>query len=75
MDLICANIDRISDLKAAYDETTEVKVRIKLSTEMRLLESSAARMLKGFKTDLPAAETSTTQKARKAADVRWLNRA
>lgn len=71
LDLICADIDRISDLQKAYDEATEVKVKVKLSTEMRLLESSVARMLKGFKTDLPPAETNTTQKARRAARTRW----
>ncbi|WP_139361775.1 hypothetical protein [Mycobacterium sp. 96-892] len=75
LDLICANLDRISDLNEAYLEATEVKVRIKLSTEMRLLEASAARMLKGFKTDLPGAETQKTRSARRAADIRWQNAA
>lgn len=73
LDLICANLDRISDLNADYLEATEVKVRIKLSTEMRLLEASVARMLKGFKTDLPPAETQKTRSARRAADIRWQN--
>jgi hypothetical protein len=46
LDLISANFDRISDLRAAYAEASEVKVRVKLSTELRLLEQAAARLLR-----------------------------
>lgn len=69
--LIGDSFDRISDLQAAYAEATEVKVQIKVSTELRLLEQSAARLLKSIKTDLPAAESATTLKARNAANTRW----
>ncbi|WP_239655211.1 hypothetical protein [Mycobacterium riyadhense] len=74
LDLISADFDRISDLRAAYARAVEagdVRALIKLSTEMRLLEQSAARLLKQIKTDLPAAESGTTKRARRAADVRW----
>lgn len=37
----------------------------------RLLEQSIARLLKLIKTDLPARESTTTTKARRAADTRW----
>jgi hypothetical protein len=71
LDLISANLDRISDLRAAYAEVSEVKVRVKLSTELRLLEQAVARLLRLIRTDLPAPESGTTRRARRAADVRW----
>lgn len=74
LDLIAANFDRIADLHNAYQAAAgsgEVKVQIKLSTELRLLEQAAARLLRLVKTDLPAAPSATTQKARKAATARW----
>lgn len=48
-----------------------MKVQIKLSAELRLLEQSAARLLKQIKTDLPEPESSTTRRARSAANSRW----
>lgn len=72
--LIEADFDRISYLRAAYTaavEAGEVKVQIKLSAELRLLEQSAARLLKQIKTDLPEPESSTTRRARSAANSRW----
>jgi hypothetical protein len=74
LDLISADFDRISDLRVAYARAVdagEVKIQIKLSTELRLLEQSAARLLKQVKTDLPAAESVTTLRARRAANTRW----
>lgn len=71
LDLISANFDRISDLRLAYHDAAEVKVQIKLSTELRLLEQAAARLLKQIKTDLPAPESKTTVRARAAANTRW----
>jgi hypothetical protein len=71
LDLISANFDRIADLRAAYAEASEVKVLVKLSTELRLLEQAAARLLKQIRTDLPAPESMTTRMARRAADARW----
>lgn len=72
--LIGDHFDRISELRAAYAsaaEDGEVKVQIKLSTELRLLEQSAARLLKQIKTDLPAPDSKTTVRARAAANTRW----
>ncbi|MFN3004598.1 hypothetical protein [Mycolicibacterium wolinskyi] len=74
LDLILDDFDRISDLKEAYAaavESGETKLQIKVSTELRLLEQSAARLLKQIETDLPAAEDQTTVKQRAAANVRW----
>ncbi|OBG36199.1 hypothetical protein [Mycolicibacter heraklionensis] len=74
LELISADFDRISDLRAAYAtaaEAGEVKIQVKLSTELRLLEQSVARLLRQVKTDLPAAPSVTTLKARRAANARW----
>lgn len=74
LDLISACLDRISDLKAAYQsavEAGEVKVMVKLSTELRLSEQAAARLLKQIRTDLPAAPTATSRRAQRAANARW----
>lgn len=71
LDLICDHFDRISDLKSAYQDAEEIKVRLALSTELRLLESSAARLLKQVRTDLPAPASKTSRRAQKAANTRW----
>lgn len=73
LELISADFDRISDLRAAYAASVEAG-EVKLSTELRWLEQSAARLLKQVKTDLPAAESATTLKARSAANTRWSGR-
>lgn len=70
--LITAQIDRIADLTVDYDAAVDSpKIRVKLSSEMRLLEASVARLLKQVRTDIPAAESLTTIKARRAAHARW----
>lgn len=69
--LVASNLDRIADLRAAYAEASEVKVQIKLSTELRLLEQAAARLLRQVKTDLPEPDSKTTVRARAAARSRW----
>jgi hypothetical protein len=43
LELISANFDRISDLSADYEGCAETKLRVKLSTELRLLETAVAR--------------------------------
>ncbi|WP_235674636.1 hypothetical protein [Mycolicibacterium pulveris] len=71
LDAIAANIDRRVDLTADYQASTEPKVRVKLSAELRLLEGALARLLKEVHTDIPAPESQTTIKARRAANARW----
>jgi hypothetical protein len=74
LDALACNIDRRVDLGRDYEASTEPKVRVKLSAELRLLENAAARLLREIKTDPPQADSLTTIKARRAANVRW-NRA
>lgn len=74
LDLISADFDRLSDLHDAYVaaiDMGEVKLQVKLSTEIRLLEQSAARLLKQVKTDLPPQPSKTTLRAQNAANARW----
>jgi hypothetical protein len=72
LDLLSAEIDRTVDLAAVYESCGEdVKLRVKLSAELRLLRQSTARMVREIKTELPARPSHTTTKARKAANARW----
>jgi hypothetical protein len=69
LDAIAANIDRRVDLARDYESSTEAKVRVKLSAELRLLEGALARLLRQVQTDVPAPESQTTIKARRAANA------
>lgn len=69
--IICDEIDRKVGLKRLYGKAETVKERLKISTEIRLLEASVNRMLRQLKVDMPAAPSARTMKARHAANVRW----
>ena len=71
LDAVAANIDRRVDLARDYESSTEPKVRVKLSAELRLLENAVARLLREVNTDVPAPESQTTIKARRAVRARW----
>lgn len=71
---ISSILDRKCELLALYRAVpdSDVKTKVKLSAEVRLLEQAAARLVQQVKTELPAAVVSpTTRKARRAADTRW----
>jgi hypothetical protein len=70
MELIAANIDRTADLRARYADAEETKVRIKLSTELRLLETALARLLRQVDTEPPQL-SRRSQQAQRAARARW----
>ena len=70
LSLIAANIDRKGQLSRDYDRVEDMKVRVKLSAELRLLEQALARLLRSIDSE-PAAPTLTTIKARRAANARW----
>lgn len=72
LDLICAEIDRKTDLSAAYEVCRDdPKVRVKLSAELRLIEASIARLLKSISTEPPASRSLRSEKAARAVRVRW----
>ncbi|MGO9157051.1 hypothetical protein [Mycobacterium sp.] len=65
-------VDHIADLTIDYRDAPDAKTRVKISTELRLLDSSLVRLLKQIKTDVPApAESRITVKNRAAARARW----
>lgn len=72
LSLVAANSDRICDLSARYEEAQDVKVRLKLSAELRLLEAALARLLKQLNTEA-VQQSPRSVKARRAANVRWGN--
>lgn len=71
LDDIAATVDRIARLKRDWARAENPALRVKISAELRLLETSKLRMLKVVTPDLPAKESVRTIKARKAVNARW----
>lgn len=66
-----ATVDRLVDLQCDYNAAETPKLRIQLSTELRLCDAQLARLLKAVKVEAPKLESTTTVKARRAANFRW----
>lgn len=71
LDQISSILDRKSELLRLYGDARSVKNKLKISQELRLLERAAASLVTQIRTDLPAAESLRTVKARRAARARW----
>ncbi|MDP7731509.1 hypothetical protein [Mycobacterium sp. TY813] len=71
LEMVACSVDRKVDLSARYLATDDEKLRIKIATELRLLQGHIANLLKQVKTDLPEPVTRVSQKARAAAQRRW----
>jgi hypothetical protein len=73
IDLIASTVDRRADLHRLYSSLADddIKTRIKLSAELRLIESSLARLMKMVSTEVPAPMSLRSVKAQRAANVRW----
>ncbi|MBZ4558583.1 hypothetical protein GBO17_14225 [Mycobacterium avium subsp. hominissuis] len=71
LDMVADAVDRKVDLFACYLASDDDKVKVKLSTEVRLLENSIAKLLKSVSTDLPEPQSKTSRKASAAARSRW----
>lgn len=69
--MLADSVDRRERIQGVYDSTTDAKVLVKLSCELRQLETKIARLLATIKTDVPQPETLTTVKARNAINTRW----
>lgn len=73
--LICDQTDRKAELYAEYRGTEDSRARVKLSAEIRLLEGSIGRLLKGVSTDVPSGprryESQASRRAQHAALTRW----
>lgn len=68
---ISFTVDRMARLRRDWNRTDDVNLRVKLSAELRLLETSKARLLKQVTPDVPAQPSMRTIKARNAANARW----
>lgn len=74
IDMIQDVYDRKTALEQRLVDATDDKALVKLSGEIRLLESHAARLLKQIRIPVPkasAAESRRSISARRAANARW----
>jgi len=71
LDDIASTVDRMVRLRRDWSRADDPKLKIKLSAELRLLETSKARLLKQVTPDLPAPESMRTVRARRAVNARW----
>ncbi len=76
LDMIAAHVDRRTDLAKRYEAAKDDRLRISLSTELRLTEQSLSRLLKTLEAGIPTSEdakplSATTIKAQHAARTRW----
>jgi hypothetical protein len=71
---ICNILDRKHDLNAAYDAADDVELKVKLSTEIRLLEGAAERLIRRVNTEPPVAakpQSRVSKQNQRAAEKRW----
>lgn len=74
--LICDQTDRRVALADEYERADDARARVRLSAELRLLENSISRLLKGVSTDVPGGaprryESQASRRAQHAALQRW----
>jgi hypothetical protein len=69
--MIGAQVDRRVALSQAYEGCAGVPGKLRIATELRLLEQAIAKLFKQISTDLPAPMSSVSLKAQRAANTRW----
>jgi len=69
--MIGAAVDRRVELSAAYETCESTGAKLRVATELRLLEQSISRLYKQVSTELPAPMSVVSQKAQRAANARW----
>jgi hypothetical protein len=69
--MIAAEVDRRVELSAQYAACDNMNTRLKIATELRLLEQSIARLYRQVSTEGPAPQSVTSMKASRAAHSRW----
>ena len=72
-EMLADTIDRRTRVSGIYDKASDAKVLVKLSNELRQLNTAVMRLLAAIRTDVPAPESLTSIKARRAVAVRWQN--
>jgi uncharacterized protein (DUF2237 family) len=70
-EMLANGIDRRARVAALWDAATDTKLIVKLSSELRQIDTATMRLLKAINTDVPQDESLTIVKARRAANVRW----
>lgn len=71
IDQIATVLDRKAQFLALYTDTDDVKTKLKISAELRLLEQSACRLITSVKTEMAEPPSIRSIKASRAAHVRW----
>lgn len=71
IDMIAAEVDRRVELTVAWEACDNVNVRLRLATELRLLEGAIARLYRQVSTDVPGPQSAVSRKAQHAANSRW----
>jgi hypothetical protein len=73
LDMLSNVFDRKALLEARLPVADDDKALVKLSSEIRLIEGHAARLLKSIRIEMPKAKTESTRtiKAQAAANARW----
>ena len=70
-ELVADTVHRRADLLTMYRAADDAALRVKLSAELRLSETSLGRLLKQVSTKLAAPPSRKSQKAAAAAKARW----
>ncbi len=70
-EILAATIDRRERVIGFCERTRDRKLVVKLSAEIRQLDTAVGRLLKQIRTDVPQPESLTTIKARRAVNTRW----
>lgn len=71
LELIAETFDRRADIQRRYEAADDDRAAVRFSAELRLLEQSAARLLKQVRTEPPAPRSLRSVKAARAAHARW----
>ncbi len=71
LQLIADGVDRREELAADYAAAANVNVKVKLATELRLIEGGVARLFKQVSTAAPGPQSAVSRKASHAANTRW----
>lgn len=69
--MIASSVDRRVELSAAYAVCDDLGLKLKIATELRLLEGSIERLHRQASVEVPEPKSITSIKASRAARSRW----
>jgi hypothetical protein len=70
-EMLASTVDRRARVAGIWGRAKDPKIIVKLSVELRQLDNAVVKLLKAIRTDVPAPESLTTIKNRRAANIRW----